>query len=79
MNANSKHELNINNWLLRSLLFKMHLFNIRSWNIDNGDDMVCVSEVQLCSIHIIYFALKLQKIQFFYRPLSKLLSQSNKS
>ena len=26
---------------------KMHLFNIRSWNSDNGDDMVCVSELKL--------------------------------
>ncbi|CAB4012107.1 calcium-activated potassium channel subunit alpha-1 isoform X25, partial [Paramuricea clavata] len=26
---------------------KMHLFNIRSWNADNGDDMVCVSELKL--------------------------------
>jgi hypothetical protein len=29
----------------------MHLFNIRSWNADNGDDMVCVSEVGLYLIH----------------------------
>ncbi|XP_028405047.1 calcium-activated potassium channel slowpoke-like [Dendronephthya gigantea] len=26
---------------------KMHLFNIRSWDMDNGDDMVCVSELKL--------------------------------
>ena len=33
-------------------IFKMHLFNIRSWNGDGGDDMVCVSEVRL-SISIV--------------------------
>lgn len=26
---------------------KMHLFNIRSWNAEAGDDMVCVSELKL--------------------------------
>ena len=34
--------------------FKMHIFNIRSWNKSTRDDIVCVSEVKHSSLHHFY-------------------------